>query len=871
MIYKYNSTVYTPVASGKIKHNTLKSVISFCITLTLLFYFNTVLPAQNNFSQVVITVHNCQNTPIANAKVILDETSVSNVITGSEHYSQPTDSNGVATFDSIKNAVYNMKVIKCQFDTLEQNNIIIQADYNNLIYLLPIAYLPRHFFVDSATSVATWKKPMKESKDLPFQDFEDELFPPSGWQKALSNPNTYSSYWFRTNDGSTPSIPVPPGNNYYAISNSELEFSSSYLITPKIDLRGSDSIYLKYQSYYLNGYYHFEDATVMYSTDTLFNWIALHSPEESREWIYDSVDLTAFTNPDSSSFYLAFFADDHHQWASGCWTIDNVLVTYGNANPNGYYVFLDNQLIDYIDHDTNSYTFQSLTYGQTYTGAIKAVYDCRTSESVEYTWTSSYLNPPLNFGCQYTYNTDEILVQFTPPDIVSSDSATNPVSFNIYLDNAVISNTPYQGQPVEDTIMVILDSLTPGFHTIKASALYDLTIYGYPGQTGESVFSDSCTQNVVYGYHLPFHEGWDIPDFNINKWEVYQNGAQWLVDTTIGSPQGAACCKPIDTSTRRYRATLNSYYLNADSIEEGNIFLDFNLSCEVQFPNGWGILELWIYNGTKWNFLKEYTLYDTTGYYNQHCNITNYSKGNVFRIRFNYGGNTPSLGNKWIIDNINIYRLCSSPENLVGDYFWFDSIPGKETYGVKICWDTPNSVKGLYSASNNKEGRSLSGFNLYRKGENEQDYNLYTSIPYNPDSSQYCFYDSYPNVDLHQVYCYKVTAVWEDFEQCESEAAHSQDTPNNNFVCVYVTGNEKSKQSNTVYAYPNPSTHHVIIQSRKPVTEIRILNLLGKLVAVYPVLNKTKVTIDVSKFNKGIYLLKVSSKHEINTNTIIVQ
>ncbi len=823
--------------AGKI----FKSAFKLFFVLLILLSFTDVSPAQNNYYQVQITVNGCQNNPLAGAQVMLDEISTDKEVTVLEHYIQLTDSNGIAIFDSVKSSVYNLTVWKPTFDTLTQNNLVVHADYSTVVSLMPIAYPPLGFSVDSSISIATWYEPQKVYEEIPFEDFEDEQFPPPGWQTY--GRSSIDEDWYRSNNGGSEGFPIPPGDGFYAVSNSNFAgsaaYASNYLVTPMIDLRGRDSVYLKFQSYFDGGYG--ESATVMYSTDTGFNWIPLDSMVPNFNWVNESIDLSAFTNPDSSTFYIAFYADDHHSWAAG-WAVDNVYFSAGDANPNGYFVFLDNQMVDYIDHDTNSYTFQNLTYGQTYTGGISAVYDCRTSETVEATWTSSYLYPPQNFTTEYTYNTDEVLATFTPPAIVSSDTGYNPLSFNIYVDNSIFVNSPYQGQPADDTIKVILDSIRPGNHIFKASALYDLTVYGYPGDTAESMFTNSNSHDIEYGYALPFFEGWENTDFQFNKWSHSEEGGFWLFDTIEGNPAPSIYLEP--NCSQNY-STFTSYYINADSILDGNIYLAFDIKYEKDTSILYANLDVDIYGGW-WHSIARYWFNDIFDFLPKYINITQYAKGKSFKIKFSIESPCSNgKKSKLLIDNIHIYRTCKPPLNLTGGYFWYDSVPGQENFGIKVCWDAPNGSNRSYSGTSSKNSRSASGFNIYRKGEDDEDFNLYATIPFDTTNSSYCFYDSYPNVDLNEIYCYRVTALWKDVAQCESPPASVQNYPFIDFVCGVATGIEKQKLDNGVIIYPNPANSRIVVQSQYIVTRIEILTLSGTVTLKKAGLLQDKTEIDV--------------------------
>ncbi len=557
---------------------------------------------------------------------------------------------------------------------------------------MPVAFPPRLFKVDSLTSVATWRSPMQEF--VPFEDFEDEQFPPPGWQ-------TFSTYgphtWLRSNDGGSMYFPIPPGDGYYAVANSDMYGSdytcSAYLITPQFDLTQTDYCLLEYRSYYTGDFG--ETATVEYSLDTGNTWTVLHYTPHALEWIYDTVNLTAFTGPSGeSSIIIGFYANDHNESGSG-WAIDNVWIHGHNTNPQGYFVFLDNQIIDVINHDTNSYTYQGLNWGQTYTGGIEAIYPCRTSGMVEYTWTSSFLYPPQNFHCKYTYGSDEVLSLWNPPEIVATDSNSNLLSFNIYIDDSLFLNHPYQGEPVDDTLVAILDSVEPGLHKIKSTAIYELSNYGFPGQTGESMFSDTATVYLTYGYELPFFEGWDIPDFGFNNWKVKENGATCTIDQHNGTPPASVSIELI-TDSSEYNTTLTSNPFKADKTVDGEIYLDFDLKLETENTYYDEHFKAEVFNGSRWIEYLDVKTDSSFDYKNFHINITESSKHRVFKIRFSFSGNNCNTNTHWNIDNISVYRECAPPEYFTGGYFWLDTA-GQDLFGAKLSWHSPQITPQYYN------------------------------------------------------------------------------------------------------------------------------------------------------------------------------
>ncbi|MBU2652571.1 MAG: carboxypeptidase-like regulatory domain-containing protein, partial [Bacteroidetes bacterium] len=141
-----------------------------------------------------------------------------------------TDATGIFTFDSVMMGNYAISVYKIAFETYAFLDNI-QEDKYYVIQLCEKRYPPRNLWVDPLTSWAYWDMPIVEAL---WEEFEDATFPPLGWQSF-----TNSVGWFRTDDGSSSSWPIPTWDSYYACSNddaagSDADGSMDYLITPPL-------------------------------------------------------------------------------------------------------------------------------------------------------------------------------------------------------------------------------------------------------------------------------------------------------------------------------------------------------------------------------------------------------------------------------------------------------------------------------------------------------------------------------------------------------------------------------------------------------------------------------------------------------------
>ena len=839
------------------------------------FLMTIILPlniaAQQTYYTVEITVTGCLDTLLPGTQVTLTNYSTPPNGDTTSRFSV-CDSASVAFFDSIVAGTWDLKAYYPEYEWYEDSSVVINGNYTTTIHLLPVAFPPRRFKVDTLTSIATWIPPVREA--LPYQDFEDTLFPPPGWQNF--NITYGTSVWWRDNHGSEGFL-IPPGDGYYAEANSNSPIGGSngnvnaYLVTPSVDLRAHDNYELKFRSYFDGSYGQL--ATVEYSIDSGDIWELLYNVIPNTKWVYETIDLSNFSGSNGEqSLFIGFHADDNGNWASG-WAIDNVYISAGSANPDGYFVYLDNDIVDYINHDTNSYTFQGLDWGQTYTGGLVATYPCRASEQVQYTWTSSFLYPPRNFSTQYSYGTNEVMCSFQAPAIVSVDSAGNLVSYNIFQDDSLVDNIHYQGEPADYTYHVLFNPL-PGTHTFKATAVYELSIYGYPGDTAESAFTDTSSVYVAYGFDLPFNESWNSLDFQTNYWSHTGSSATWKIDRYAGNPPGAAKMVIIPDSTA-YAASLISYYFNCDSVSDGAVYLDFDIKVASAAPDPSEKLIVEVYNGFEWVLYHTFYSSDPLDFTTQHFDISEDAKHQVFKIRFSASGNSCNTGTVWWIDNIVLYRTCAAPKELTGIYYWADTIPTGDDYGIKLSWNKPDETSSQSKVGNSgsiKNSRSLQSFNIYRKAEDEAGYTLYANVPFNSDSSNYSYYDSYPNISMQKIYYYQVTALWEDGDECESEPAKSLENPNNDFVFVYVTGANETEKGNRLNVYPNPATDKVNLSwGNNIITEVDIYSQSGILLRKLTLINSQRLSMDISDLPPGLYLFNIKSKGSNTLRKVVVE
>ncbi len=264
------------------------------------------------------------------------------------------------------------------------------------------------------------------------------------------------------------------------------------------------------------------------------------------------------------------------------------------------------------------------------------------------------------------------------------------ISFNVYRDAENVANVPYEDQQAEDWVTYVENYLMPGEYAYDVSAVYELTDYGFPGETAESAWEGTVIVNVVWGNEIPFFEGWDQGTFEFQGWSFNENGDNWVINSQYGDPEPSAEFTWDPLLEDGYTSALESNPINADYLTEGDIFLDFDIALENRTATGEEKILVEVYNGSDWNQVAEFANTESFDFTSNHINITNYAMSRVFQVRFNATGNNSFDVISWFVDNISIYRVCQAPIDLTGEYVWLAT----EDFGAEVCWgvDVPVPV-----------------------------------------------------------------------------------------------------------------------------------------------------------------------------------
>ncbi len=295
-----------------------------------------------------------------------------------------------------------------------------------------------------------------------------------------------------------------------------------------------------------------------------------------------------------------------------------------------------------------------INYSQNFKLSVAAV-SSSVPSGREYTSFQSYfLYPP---SCFYQPDSATYL-EVCPPLDSTGTIPPGFMGYNLYRDGDFINTYP------PETTEITFFEPNPGYYIYDISAVYDLSPYGYPGQTGES---STLTSLFIlnFGYYLDFSENWDSGNLDENNWTP--SDANWAITYVNGNPAPAAefSWDPVQTN---YSVGLESYPFRGDILTEGNIWLDYDIKLASVNPTGAENMDIqvWNWEGQAWTTVKSYSNADGSfDWISDHVDITSQAMGKVFRIRFLANGTSSMDILGWFVDNINVYRACAAPTNLV--------------------------------------------------------------------------------------------------------------------------------------------------------------------------------------------------------------
>lgn len=186
---------------------------------------------------------------------------------------------------------------------------------------------------------------------------------------------------------------------------------------------------------------------------------------------------------------------------------------------------------------------------------------------------------------------------------------------------------------------------------------------------------------------LDFMETFDSGSFATNNWTM--DSGNWGIFQQ-GAPSPSAAFNGAPT-VQNYNSSLTSCFIEASGLIDGRIYLNFDISRLFVNKTSTEFLSVEVFNGTEWIEKVRYTNASDKTWTNKTIDITNEAMGVAFRIRFRASGANSLNVNRWLIDNIFVYRKCNAPKDLTATM----PDPENEPCSMMLEWTEPDLISDI--------------------------------------------------------------------------------------------------------------------------------------------------------------------------------
>jgi hypothetical protein len=405
----------------------------------------------------------------------------------------------------------------------------------------------------------------------------------------------------------------------------------------------------------------------------------------------------------------------------------------------------------------------------------------------------------------------------------------NLLGYNVFRDGELLDYIAFDGSDTTFYWDILIPE--PGLFCYTISALYGLDSCGFPGDTAESSLEGPICFSCGITFILPFVEEWNTGSFDPNLWTA---DSLWEVSGQYGNPLPSAQFTD-SSNTTNYNRKIVSYYIDCnnhpgtwDPYTDGDFFLEFDIKLDDLSHSGNEFMDVQLKVDGIWHSIFEFSnMQGSFDWQNEKFNVTEQAKGEMIQLVFAaHGLNSSDIG-YWFIDNIRLYRQCNPPREL--QWLVIDEV---------MAWRPPIP----HTATKDQKTKELQGYKLYYSDGQYHYLDFTTDTFYVLDQS----YDSY-----------YVTAEYED---CG---------PVSNELFGYVDINEIQALPE-INIYPNPVDELLTIASTAPISQIRILDINGRVLANKSPYNK-KIQLSTASIPNGIYIVEAEISARLFRQKTIVQ
>ncbi len=582
-------------------------------------------------------------------------------------YTATMDTSGMAVFPSVWRGTYELKLSKFGY----QNQILtLPVSHDTVVtaLLLQEKPVPKDLEVGETNLIVHWQVPEYE-KELFAEDWSSGSFSTHGWTTEGG-----SNWVISTADGNpAPAAMFSPAPQVFNYTQS--------LISAEIDPQYAPVLLLRYDIFLDN----FGTTTVNQMAVEIWDgssWTTLSTFSNSSgdiPWQSEETNISAWSG---QNLKIRFQASGGDSYDINQWNIDNIRVVGSETQSGltncilGYNVYLNNVLSGFTPDTKYIIPGEQVEFGQTYDVCVSAVYGSGWSPQTCVSFTSSYLFPPRELTGAAVENSVEL--EWEKPEMTDSlgQLITPPglLGYRIYRNGVLLDSI---ASP--DSLNYYDLQLNPGNYQYEASAWYDLTDYGFPGEYGESMKAGPVEVVIDFGRQLPFIERWEHGTFEYNNWDFVPSQGNWGINTGEGNPAPSTGFT-MDPLLTDYKYTLETPSLDGSPYHCGTIYLDFDLAQSVINPTGQERLTVMVFYDNEWHTIAEYTNDSSTTWTSYSLDITEVA-GKAFRVGFTASGSNSADILFRRLDNIYVYPVCFGPTDLQVDV---------QGYDVHLSWRPPD-------------------------------------------------------------------------------------------------------------------------------------------------------------------------------------
>jgi hypothetical protein len=580
------------------------------------------------------------------------------------------DTSGITTFPDVWKGTYELRVVRFGYITSAQN-ISIQNEDTLTVLLLQKQSPPFNLEVNGSNLLSIWNRP----------EYCDTMFS-ENWSSC-----SFTTHGWTVSGGLNwliaPVFGHPAPSALFNWSPQVINYDQS-LISREIEGNYAPVLELTYDIYLDN----FGTTTVNEMAVEIWNgvqWMVLDQYDNTGgniPWTVETKDISAYSGQD---FRVRFRATGGDSYDINGWNIDNVSVIARESPASldlcilGYNFYLNNALSAFVTDTCYTIPGNQVQYGLQYNACVRSVYGSGTSVTACDTFTSTFLWPPDSL--QATAIEDAAWLTWDKPEMPTDTGFITPpglLGYWIHRNDSLVQILVFP-----DSLEWYDYNLEPGTYVYTVAAHYDLTPYGFPGQTGESWPAGPSSVEIIYGLPLPFLEDWNSGTFSYNDWRFFPDQGNWTISQTEGNPVPSALFS-WEPPRLSYSYALESPALDASPFGCAKIWLDFDLKLIDRNISKEERLSVEYYYDNVWHEKTQFRNMGSFDWTPWHLEISAV-KGKAFRIRFRaFGLNSVDL-QSWIVDNIHVWGECYPARDLTGDV---------QGFTVLLSWSPPDCSGG---------------------------------------------------------------------------------------------------------------------------------------------------------------------------------